>query len=116
MADISRLQPWLVPWARWLIAVAQYNGLHVQVTSTLRSREQQTLLWERYVHCQRVGAGRATCLPAAPPGTSDHELGRAFDLIVDGDYRGAAQAAIGRLWQQMGGRWGGAADPVHFAA
>ena len=104
---IDDLQPWLVPYARYLLDVARYNGLNVTVTSVRRSRAQQQHLYDRW----RRGV---TDIPAAPPGSSLHEHGLAFDLVVNSDYRGPAQAALGRFWQSMGGRWGGAVDPVHF--
>lgn len=46
----------------------------------------------------------------APPGSSLHEKGRAFDMI------GTAEelAHLGREWRKMGGVWGGRADPIHF--
>lgn len=112
MADIGRLAPWLVPYARYLLDVAAYNGLRVAVTSTVRNRAQQELLYQRYLQCRR-NAG-TTCLPAAPPGHSDHELGLAFDLVVNGDYHSPQQAQLGAFWQSLGGRWAGSADPVHF--
>ena len=115
MADVGRLAPGLVPWARYLLAVAEYNGLRVQVTSTLRTRGQQELLYQRYLQCRANTPGKATCLPAAVPGTSDHELGLAFDLVVDGSFHSPGQVALGRFWQSLGGRWAGAADPVHFS-
>lgn len=114
MADVGRLAPGLVPYARYLLAVAEYNGLRVQVTSTLRTRGQQELLYQRYLQCRANNPGKATCLPAAVPGTSDHELGLAFDLVVNGDFNSSAQAALGRFWESIGGRWAGRADPVHF--
>lgn len=109
MADTRSLHPALRPWADYLLQVAAYNGLRVQVTSTLRTRAQQTLLWQRSQAC---GGG---CLPAAPPGTSDHEYGLAFDLIVNGDYRSPHQRALGLFWRSLGGRWADEADPVHFS-
>lgn len=115
MASVAQLDPALRPWAEWLIRVAEYNGMRVQVTSTFRTTAQQTVLYQRYLQCSERG-GRGTCLPAARPGTSDHELGRAFDLVVNGDFRSPAQAALGRFWESLGGRWGGSIDPVHFAA
>lgn len=108
MADLKQLHPALVPWAEYLVRVAEYNGLRVQVTSTRRTAAQQALLYQRSQAC---GGG---CLPAARPGTSAHELGLAFDLVVDGDYRGRNQARLGAFWRSLGGRWAGDADPVHF--
>lgn len=108
MATTSSLNPQLKPYADWLIRWAQSQGYRIQLTSTRRSREQQALLYQRY---QRG----LSSLPAAPPGTSDHEHGLAFDMVVNGDYHSPAQGVVGEMWRRMGGRWAGSADPVHFA-
>lgn len=112
MPSLDQLHPELVPWARWLVQVAEYNGMRVQITSTLRTAGQQESLYRRFLACRSTGGAR--CLPAAPPGRSDHERGLAFDLVVNGDFRGAAQDALGRYWSSIGGKWGGSVDPVHF--
>lgn len=114
MASTALLHHEFRPWVEYLLRVAEYNGLRVQVTSTLRTRAQQTVLYQRYLQCAARG-GRGTCLPAAVPGTSDHELGLAVDLVVNGDFRGASQRALGEFWRSLGGRWAGDADPVHFS-
>jgi len=108
MSRFRGLQPWLVPYADYLEAVALYNGLRVQVTSVFRSNQRQAVLYERYKR-------GLSDLPAAPPGGSMHNHGLAFDLVVNGDYRGDAQKALGAFWQGMGGSWGGGVDPVHFS-
>lgn len=115
MTSLNALDPGLRPWVEYLIRVAEYNGLRVQVTSTRRTRAQQAILYQRYQACTRTSRTPGTCLPAAVPGTSDHELGRAVDLVVNGDYRGPAQRALGEFWRSLGGRWAGDADPVHFS-
>lgn len=107
-ARFRELAPWLQPYADYLNQVAVANGLRVQVTSTYRSNQKQAVLYERW---QRG----LSDIPAAPPGRSMHNHRLAFDLVVDGDYRGASQAALGRFWQSMGGVWGGQRDPVHFS-
>jgi len=48
----------------------------------------------------------------APPGTSPHEYGYAFDLVVSPM---GALGDVGALWETWGGYWGGRQnDPVHF--
>ena len=101
------LHPQLRPWAEYLAAVAKYNGISVQITSTLRTASEQRALYARYLRGE-------SDLPAAPPGTSSHELGLAFDVVFGGNYRGPAQEALGQLWRSWGGRWAGSVDPVHF--
>src|SRR5512143_269195 len=100
-----RLDPALKRGLDWLTAVARANGHGLTVTSTRRSRADQTRLYRAYL------AGRSQ-YPAAPPGTSAHERGLAFDAVVRPSQ---FQAAYGALWERIGGEWGGRySDPVHF--
>lgn len=86
-----------------LAALARADGLlgrPVPVVSGLRTRAEQEALWER----------RATNpYPVAPPGTSDHERGRAVDV---------ARATVAELLAVAGAaglcRPLPDADPVHF--
>lgn len=94
------LEPWIIPAAAELFELAAYYGLHPRVTSVRRSYQQQAVLYQRFLR----GLSQ---LPAAPPGRSLHEVGRAFDMVSDDP------AYLGRIWNQAGGRWF-AADPVHF--
>lgn len=114
MPSLSSLDPRLAPYAQHLVRVAESQGLRVQVTSVRRTRAQQQVLYQRYL--ARLRAGDPNPLPANPPGSSLHEHGLAFDLVVNGDYRGSAQRALGQLWQSWGGKWAGSVDPVHFYA
>lgn len=110
MSTFAGLVPELIPFAEHLLAVARYNGLNPVVTSVRRSRASQRRLYELR---QRTLAGtlrpgeRPQQYPVARPGTSDHELGLAFDMVV------ANPAAVGAYWKQMGGWWS-PADSVHF--
>jgi D-alanyl-D-alanine carboxypeptidase-like protein len=104
-ASISALIPEMQPFARELVRAAGAAGLMPRITSTLRSRAEQTRLYRRYL------SGLQT-LPVAAPGTSAHEFGFALDMIVT-PYD--ALADVGDFWKGMGGVWGGAFnDPVHF--
>lgn len=105
MSALDQLQPWLAPYAKWLVAL---GGAQVQVTSTYRSMAQQTELYRRY----RAGQSK---YPAAPPGASYHNYGRAFDIVGPPN----VLAYLGAVWEQMGGTWGGrygSPDPIHFQA
>ncbi len=97
---ISGLQPWLTPYAAWLVTRAP----GVKVTSTYRSYSEQLRLWlTRF----------SNPYPVAPPGQSYHEYGRAFDLVGPTD----TLDALGGLWERMGGTWGGRiGDRIHFQA
>jgi len=76
-----------------------------RVTSTLRTFATQHRLYRRFL------AGLSP-YPAAPPGTSMHEQGRAFDL---GGLDSSELSELGRTWESWGGRWGGRfGDPIHF--
>ena len=109
--SLSSLQPDLQPFARALIDAAGAAGLQPRVTSTLRSRGAQERLYRRFL------AGLQP-YPVARPGTSAHEYGWAFDMVVSPM---EALAEVGAYWEGMGGVWGGhptrygsSYDPVHF--
>jgi len=110
MADLRSLQPWLVDAAEWLYDVGHAYDNRLRVTSTVRSYQEQAQLYAEYQ------AGRSQ-LPAAPPGRSMHQLGRAFDLARVGvpPYDDDLLAGLGALWLQLGGFWS-PSDPVHFQA
>lgn len=97
---LEALDPRLKPWAQWLISAWPY----VQVTSTLRTRDEQAALYAAYLN----GASK---YPAAPPGTSYHEYGLAWDMVAEPEILNA----LGALWESVGGTWGGrGGDPIHF--
>jgi D-alanyl-D-alanine carboxypeptidase len=91
--------------AQAYVAWLKQNGIGVTVTSVIRSSRLQAQLYDDYIHGRRR-------LPAAKPGTSKHERGLAFDMVVTPrNY----QTAVGLIWEKLGGRWGGRfKDPVHF--
>lgn len=93
------LQPWLRPWAEYLV---NYLGPHVRVTSGFRSYSDQLRLWNNRHN---------NPYPVAPPGTSAHERGRAWDMVGDP----AVLRWAGRVWQSWGGRWSDG-DRIHFEA
>lgn len=96
------LDPRFAPWAEWLYRTAEVNRLAPRVTSTYRSMAEQQRLYDRY------RAGRSA-YPAARPGCSTHNYGLAFDLVAHN------LEGLGRLWESVGGRWGGRfRDPIHF--
>ena len=121
MASLDELQPWLQPYAKYLLKVGNYYasdptihdwGGHFYVSSTYRSYRQQARLYERYMR----GLSR---IPAAPPGRSAHHLRLAFDMVrnsVD-PYQDDLLHWLGHVWTTWGGQYGGAThDPVHFQA
>jgi len=88
---------------RALLSAASAAGLQPRITSTLRSHAEQQRLYRRYV------AGAAG-FPVAPPGTSAHEFGEAFDMVVSPM---EALEDVGYTWQTWGGGWN-PGDAVHF--
>lgn len=102
--SLDALVPELQPWAKELVNQAGIAGLQPRITSTVRNHFEQSRLYLRYL------AGRAQ-YPTALPGTSAHEYGEAFDLVVV-PYE--ALQDVGDLWTSWGGTWGGSPDPVHF--
>jgi len=103
-ASLNDLDPDLRAAATALVAAAGRAGLQPRVTSTLRSRAEQTRLYRR----SQQGLSP---YPVAPPGTSAHEYGWAFDLVVSPF---DAIRDVGYTWQQWGGTWAGEKDLVHF--
>lgn len=106
-ASINSLVPELRPYARALVDLAGKNGLQPRITSARRSHAEQTRLYRRYL------AG-LNPYPVAPPGSSAHEFGMAFDLVIS-PYDLALFKQLGQIWVSWGGVWGGAfQDPIHF--
>ncbi len=103
-ARLDDLVPELAPFARDLVTAAGAAGLQPRVTSTRRSHTEQARLFRRYL------AGQAE-VPVAPPGSSAHEQGWAFDMVVTPF---EALSDVAAAWIDAGGAWGGQADPVHF--
>jgi hypothetical protein len=98
-ALIAELQP---P-ARALVDLGNRAAAHPRITSTFRTHSEQAKLYAAYLR-----GGRA--YPVAPPGSSAHEYGWAFDLVVDGEQN---QLDLGSVWKSWGGFWA-ASDPIHF--
>jgi len=102
-ASLDVLIPDLQPAAKSLVDLAGRARVQPRVTSTLRSHEQQTRLYRAFLRGE-------THYPVAPPGTSAHEYGYAFDMIA------ATQSDLhdlGAVWRSWGGVWS-AQDEVHF--
>lgn len=106
-ASLGALVPALRPYARALVDLAGRAGLQPRVTSTRRSHAEQARLYRRYLAGQQQ-------YPVAPPGSSAHEFGMAFDMITSA-MNLADLADLGKVWVSWGGVWGGDFDdPIHF--
>jgi len=110
MADLRTLDRRLYPWAKWLYDVGKYYDGRLTVTSAYRSYAHQDRLYRRWL------TGEAT-IPAAPPGRSLHQRGLAFDFSRFGvdPHKDELLVFLGNTWNAVGGKWGGARDPVHFS-
>ena len=105
MTSIDALIPELAQACRALLQLAGQAGVPLQITSTLRTSSEQKHLYHEYL------AGHSK-YPAAPPGTSAHEFGYAFDAVTPS---ASDQNDFGTVWEQWGGVWGGRnRDPIHF--
>jgi|SRR5882757_1389825 len=104
MPTISSLVPDLRPFAKALFDVAGANGLQPRITSARRTYIEQVRLYDRFLK-------GINPFPVAEPGTSAHETGEAFDMLVTPvEYL----PDLGAIWISWGGEWGGNRDPVHF--
>lgn len=99
---LNGLVPWLRPYAQALLGYFP----ELKVTSVYRSYSDQLRLWNNR---------HRNPYPVAPPGTSMHNLGRAWDMVGPPEQLRHA----GLVWEHWGGRWGGrfgSPDPIHFEA
>lgn len=102
-ANINDLVEELRDPCRALLDACSAAGLQPRITSTFRSHPEQQRLYRRFLAGQQG-------FPVAPPGTSAHEYGEAFDMVVTPM---DALADVGYTWQTWGGGWG-PGDAVHF--
>lgn len=105
------LLPQLRPFA---VALVQQATSRVYISSVRRSTALQRVIYNQYLRDLARGTAK---YPVAPPGTSLHEVGRAFDL----DASPAELRHLASIWKGWGGRWGGdfkhtLPDPIHFEA
>lgn len=83
---------------------AQLRGFEAVVTSTFRTRAEQTVLYNMFLRGN-------TSFPVARPGTSRHEFGMAVDLVAVPPSRLPELVSI---MQSVGFKWAGPSDSVHF--
>jgi hypothetical protein len=95
-----QLQPWLLPYAKYLLQLYASQG--IRLTSSYRSYSEQLQLW--------LNRSRNP-YPVAPPGLSYHQYGRAFDV----DATIGVLRSMGATWRSWGGTWN-ESDPIHFQA
>lgn len=95
MTNLSLLHPEVRARVEWLLAVAQLNGIPVQITSTGRSTARQAELRRNFELCvargaypssASYGAGLSCKYPANQPGDSSHEFALAFDSTVPAEW------------------------------
>jgi len=100
---MAGLDPKLATIAKNLPKVAKSLGFSARVTSGYRSKKKQAELYTNYKNGYSP-------YPAAYPGTSDHEIGLAIDVVTDN------QDALVALLTEAGLFWAGPTDPIHFSA
>lgn len=98
---IEELTPFMQEKTIELYKNCQKEGLFFDIVSGRRSFEEESEIYnlyaEKYPSCQ-----------IAIPGTSEHEFGKAIDIIVDNNLSNSEKyTKIGRIWQAMGYYWGG---------
>lgn len=89
---LAGLQPLIRQAAEYALAVAEYYGVPVTVTSGFRSWEDQQRLRTNYEQCLASGNYGKTqdCkYPANRPGDSSHNWGLGFDSWVPAEYQPA---------------------------
>src|SRR5437016_8660325 len=109
-ASLHSLIPPLQPFARRLLLAAGQAGLQPRITSTRRSRSEQTKLYRRFLQGTNP-------YPVAPPGQSAHEFGYAFDMMIQGSPSQMESNLndLGHVWECWGGVWGGNfKDSIYF--
>lgn len=102
--EIFTLTPFTGKQLRSALGRLKSMGIGVTVTSTRRTRQEQTDLFRRFQ------AGE-TAFPVAVPGTSRHEQGLAVDLVPESP---ACLQTVVQVMTSFGFRWAGPADSVHF--
>lgn len=103
MTDLGALIPELQPFAQQLVDLGGRAGVQPRVTSTLRTHTEQERLYRAFLRGEHH-------YPVAPPGTSAHEFGYAFDMVASSQ---TDLHDLGQVWQQWGGVWS-PSDEVHF--
>lgn len=78
-ARLAGVHPQVRDAANFALDIADYYGVPVTLTSGRRTYAEQDALYRRYL----AGGSR---FPAAPPGTSAHEKGMAFDAWTPDEY------------------------------
>lgn len=111
MGNLRSLDWRLQPWAEWIYSVGKYNDPRLVVTSAYRSDVDQRRLYDKWL-------SGASSIPAAPPGKSLHNFRLAFDMARIGidPLSDELLMWLGAVWESVGGKHGGARDPVHFQA
>jgi len=86
------------------LAVLRWLRIPNTLTSVCRTRAEQ----ERLFRKAQAGGSK---FPAARPGSSKHEIGRAIDVVIPAGHLPLAVQIAGLV----GLRWAGPGDRVHFS-
>jgi len=110
VSSFAGLIPELRDAASALFNLARDEGLDPIVTSVRRSYATQKRLYDlrqRTLNGTLRPGESPQNYPVAFPGTSDHEIGWAFDMVTRDN------AWLGAVWKSWGGYWS-PGDSVHF--
>jgi LAS superfamily LD-carboxypeptidase LdcB len=111
-ATVRSLDARVQPFVSELLRALARAGIKAELTSTRRDLAEQRRLYDCYrrTGCSNCRRGPG-CFPAAPPGSSTHATGFAFDVRLTPP----VYAELGQVWEQLGLTWGGRfKDPIHF--
>lgn len=101
MNKIKELHPFMQEKTIELYKNCQKEGLFFDIVSGRRSFEEESEIYNLYVE-------KYPACQLAIPGTGEHELGKAIDIIVDNNLSNSGKyTKIGKIWQSMGYYWGG---------
>jgi len=84
--------------------LASKLGIEAIVTSTVRTRGEQTTLYRAFLRGE-------SSFPAALPGTSRHEFGLAVDMVP---IPASGLPQLVEAMRSVGFRWAGPSDSIHF--
>lgn len=104
--NLDGLHPDLRPYAEELVHLLRQHGYRATITSVRRTRSQQAALYARWLRGENP-------YPVAPPGSSAHEHGLAFDMDVRTSSGADGAPDAGAVWRSWGGAWN-QRDRVHF--
>ncbi len=100
ISKVKQLKPEMQIKVAQLYEFAKSKGINFDITSGLRTYEQQQKLYQESLAKKDSRGGK---MGAAKPGSSRHESGLAIDISGNESQR----KILGDYWKSIGGTWGG---------